>query len=451
MSLREMTLVLIVAVLVIVALARPKYGLYGYLWYGLMRPDVLCYVEDDRNIYSLIIFLATAIGSIRCLPNLANVFRTYIGALIIALQVPFGLSVVFAVYPDLAVDRYVFFVKTIVALMLIPMLIETLQDLKEVYLVIALSLGFVGLKYGIYGVVFGGVELARGYGPMLADNNFVAMGLATIMPMCWFGRMLTDNKIIQWALLGEFVFCIPGIVMTNSRGGILALGLVMLTLAFTAKKKSWLILLLAVGSAGSIYLVQDMFTSRMSTLSNVEEEESAASRLYHLNAAAHMALDYPILGVGFGGYNYAMLSQHYDPRVTGRHVAHNSYVQVLVDSGVFAFLIYVSALFGAIYSTHLSAKRMKKARPDLWPIPNGLSQSLIAFALGSTFYSCQRMDLLYILLLTASMWLVLERQLAPAPVQSPDKPPVAGRLPRGIGPTTRPWPSLGRGIGGVSR
>ena len=435
-SLRELTLIGIVFILVLLALVRPKYGLYGYLWYALMRPDVLCYVEDERNIYSLVIFGATALGSIRYIPNIANVFRHYIGICFIALQVPFTLSVSFAVYPDLAVDRFVFFIKAMIALLLIPMLIETIDDLKELYLTIALSLGFVGIKYGLYGVVFGGVELARGYGPMLGDNNFVAMALATVMPLCWFGRSLTSNKIIQYALLAEFVFCIPAIVMTNSRGGILSMGVVMLFITLTAKGRIWLLLLILAGSAGSIYLVQDMFTTRMATLSNVEEEASAASRLWHLNAALRMSLDHPILGVGFGGYNYAVLSPQYDTRVDGKHVAHNSYAQVLADSGIFAFVLYAGMLFGAIYSTRASAKRMAKAAPALWAIPNGLCLSLIAFALGSTFYSCQRMDLLYMLLLTSSMWLILESQikLAPAPQPAPGGlRPLPHRLP------PQPW------------
>lgn len=457
MSLRELLLIGIVAVVCVLALIRPKYGLYGYMWYALMRPDVLAFVEDDRNIYSFVIFCVTAISALRHIGNISRLFQSFFFVTLLLLQILLGLSVLNAVYYDLAVPRYIFFVKMFGALLLIPLLVETEKDLRELLLVIGLSLGAVGIKHGLWGVMHGGVQLVRGYGPMFADNNFLALGLATVMPICWYARALTANQTLRWILLSMFIFCIPAIVMTNSRGGTLTMGVVLLYVLLRTRNKAVALLLILGVTGGAIYLVQDMFVSRMSTLQDVEEEASAASRLFHLKIAFRMWLDYPMLGVGFGGVNYAALADRYGESATAnQHVAHNSYAQMLVDSGVFALLLYVAALLGSIWWLNASRKRMLKwfARdPAREAIPAGLQGAMIAFVVDSTFYSCQRMDLPYMFLFVIGVWQIIERQLlaqvqsgafqhAGLPTGAMRPLPVTVQGPPNLRPSYRNWGSL---------
>jgi O-antigen ligase len=152
----------------------------------------------------------------------------------------------------------------------------------------------------------------------------------------------------------------------------------------------------------------------METLENVHEEASAESRLLHAAIALKMARDYPLLGVGFGGFNYAALAPRYmdefNPQLMN-HVAHNSYLQMLVDSGIFAFLLYSGLLVYAILWLGRSAARMRDTNPPYEPIPLAIQGALIVFAVGSTFYSCQRMDLPYIFLMAAAAWRTIEAQL----------------------------------------
>lgn len=413
MSIREALLIGMVVILAAIALVRPKIGLLAYIWYGLMRPDVLAWVEDERNIHSLILFIATAAGSLRYLPRVTALFQAPFNWLVILLQIPLGMSVLFAFQPELCYVRYNMYIKMILALLLIPILIETVEDMRNLVLVFAFSLGFVGMKYGIYGVIHGGVELARGYGPMLADNNFVALALAMVIPFAWYAFQLAPYP---YRLLGLVIAgaSISGIVMTNSRGGSLAMGLGLLYIALRSKHKIAVLAIVVACLAGSVYLVQDMYIERMSTLTEYEEESSAMSRIHHLRAALQMWKDYPILGVGFGGTNYAVLSRNYSQDVTGRHVVHNSYAQMLVDSGLIAFLLYTGALFLSIWWAGRSAKRLRALKSPYEVIPRAIQSALLVFALGSAFYSCQRMDLPYMLILMTGAWYPIEKQLVAA-------------------------------------
>jgi O-antigen ligase len=62
---------------------------------------------------------------------------------------------------------------------------------------------------------------------------------------------------------------------------------------------------------------------------------------------------------------------------------YNTYLQVLVDSGLFAALLYVMLLFGAIFWPWRSALRARQYYPDLAPIPLWV-QTALAAALDET-------------------------------------------------------------------
>ena len=144
MPLREVLLIAIVASVTLMALVWPRIGLYGYLWYGLMRPDVLAWVPGDRNKYSMIMAAALLIGSTLQLRHVPVLFKDWISRMILLLQIPIALSVLFSYNYELAMFRYNDYVRLILVVLLIPVLIRTEQHFRELLLVMVFSLGFVG-------------------------------------------------------------------------------------------------------------------------------------------------------------------------------------------------------------------------------------------------------------------------------------------------------------------
>ena len=120
--------------------------------------------------------------------------------------------------------------------------------------------------------------------------------------------------------------------------------------------------------------------------------------------------DYPLLGVGFGGFNYAKLSPQYGGP-DEHHVAHNTYIQMLVDSGLAAFGIYMWLIASVIVRLRRSAARWDRVGSARSGIPRAMATSLLVFLVGGTFYSCHRMDFPYMLLLCAGAWENVERRL----------------------------------------
>ncbi|MBV8732679.1 MAG: hypothetical protein JO336_22950, partial [Acidobacteriia bacterium] len=177
MGIREALFLPVIAALCLAALARPRIGLYGYVWFGVMRPDLIAFAEGHYP-YSLALAISTALGATRYAARSAVWFRNPFCRLLLLLQIPIGLSVLLAFQPDLATPRYDTYIRMILVILLIPLLIEQPEDAKRILIVIAVSLGFIAIKFAFYGLANGGASLTSGYGEMLGDNNFVALALA---------------------------------------------------------------------------------------------------------------------------------------------------------------------------------------------------------------------------------------------------------------------------------
>jgi putative inorganic carbon (hco3(-)) transporter len=422
MGIREAIFLPVIAAICLAAPFWPRIGLYGYVWFGIMRPDLLAFAAGKYP-YSLVLAVSTAVGAVRHVDRCTLWLKNPFCLLLLLLQVPVGLSVVAAVNPELSSERYETYIRMISVLLLIPLLIANAEDCRRLLLVSAASLGFLALKFGVYGLIHGGTDLNSGFGEMLADNNFLALSLAMAVPLCWHCRAFTSSSVMRMVWIAVIGSAMAAVVMTGSRGGSVAMLVGLLFIFLRNRRNVVPLLLIAAFLAGAIYLVQGRYFRRMETLENVHEEASAESRLLHASIALKMAKDYPVLGVGFGGFNYAALAPRYMDEFNSQlmnHVAHNSYLQMLVDSGISAFLLYTGILVYAILWLRRSAARMRNTNPEYEAIPLAIQGALIVFAVGSTFYSCQRMDLLYIFLMAAAAWRTVEpaageEELSPAP------------------------------------
>jgi len=410
-GIREALLLLSVPLVCLSSLVAPRIALYGYLWYGLMRPDILAFVESQYPI-STILVVFTLIAALRNLDRLPILLNTFACRTLMILQIPLAISFFFAVDLKLSVDRYSDYVRMIAMILCMPLIIRTEEHLRELMLVIIFSLGVIALKFGGYGILHGGVTLIGGYGHMMDDNNFLALVLAMLVPLAWYYFSITQSRCVKGALIAIIATSIAQIIMSNSRGGSLSLGLGILLIVLRTRHKLASAAVLAGGVAVAIYLVQDTYFQRMDTLRSVKDEASAASRIVHATAALNMWTAHPVIGVGFGGLNYAALSTKYQEGLDGAHVAHNTYLQMLVDSGIIAFLIYIWLLLGSIRYLGKSAACWKRVSASRAAIPYALQTSLAVFMLGGTFYSCHRMDLPYILLICGACWESTERNVA---------------------------------------
>lgn len=398
MPLREIALLLLIPSICITALFRPKIGLYGYLWFAIVQPDVLAFCEAKYP-FSLGLAVTTLIGSIRFMGRAPAVLRVPFVKWNLALQIPLALSIVFCEGPFLSMDRYLTFERTALIILLIPLLMESVDDIRHLMYTFGISGIMLGGRFGLYGLATGGALLDQPYGS-LYDNNELALAVAMLTPLCWYAMVLTHRQWFKAMLLVAVLASGAAVIMTNSRGASLALATVLLCLLWRSHRRVLLIVAVAMALGPALYLVKDRYLDRMATIQNYQDESSAATRVQLWKLALDVWQEHPVLGVGFGNRQFAvMAAKELNRRRT--IVAHNSYLQMAVDSGIFAFLIYTGLLFGAIVWLGRSARAVG---PELAPIPIAFQTALLAFAVGSTFYSHQRYDLFYILLMSTAAW-----------------------------------------------
>jgi len=416
---RELALIAIVAIICLVAIVRPQYGLYGYIWFAIVQPDVMAWCEGKYP-FSLALALATLIGSIRFLYNLPRLLRNPFVQGILLLQIPIGISIVLSEGPFLSPDRYSNFERTTVMILLIPLLLETTRDMLRLIYTFAISEAMLGARFGAFGLVSGGALLNQPYGH-LYDNNELALAIAMLIPVCWYCRAVVTHRWAKLALVPVILLSCAAVILTNSRGASIALGMVLLCLILRSQRKVAMLVLVALAVGPTVYIVHDRYFARMATIRDYENEQSAATRVELWGVAIQMWADFPVFGVGFGNRNFAILAGHYlkRPNLT---VAHNSYLQMLVDSGILAFLLYSGLLFGSIVWLHRSARALRKRTDGLANVPLGLQTALIAYAGGATFYSHQRYDLMYILVMTVAAWRQIQETLLAPQERSSSQP-----------------------------
>jgi putative inorganic carbon (HCO3(-)) transporter len=409
---RALLLLAVVSVLCAAAVVRPRAGLYSYIWFGLMRPDALAWCEG-RYPLSMALAIATLAGSLRFLPEIAGRFLNPIVLLLVLLQIPIVLSAVFALNPSLCYEPLQLFIHVVAMALLIPLLVQTAKQLRDLLLVMACTLGALGTKFGLYGIAHGGVRLVSGHAGFLGDNNDLALGLVMATPLCWYGRSLVSAAWARAALLAMTFATLAAVVMTHSRGAAVSLAVVFLLIAFHSRRKIAVLCLLLLLTAPAVYLVRQTYIARLSTLEAPEQEQSASLRLLYAKGALAMWRDHPLLGVGFGAGNQMALWSKYmsDAVIATPQVIHNTYLQMLVDSGTIALVLYLVLLMGTAFWLQKSAVRTLRRSPGLEIYPIAIQASLVAFIVGCTFLSRIQFDLAYIVLMCAAAWYAIERKL----------------------------------------
>jgi putative inorganic carbon (hco3(-)) transporter len=195
------------------------------------------------------------------------------------------------------------------------------------------------------------VESSLRIGGPVAEPNFWAQILVLSAPLAlWAVRW--GPRRLRPAAAAAAVAILACILVTGSRGGIVALGVAGLVLAVaTGGRMRRLALLIPVAIVGAVVMFGD--TERFAAIGDLtevsrSEDEALRGRASENLAAVKMFEDHPLTGVGAG--NYADLYRVYagpiglDARAQPRE-AHNSYLEVAAESGIVAavaFLVLVA-------------------------------------------------------------------------------------------------------------
>lgn len=212
----------------------------------------------------------------------------------------------------------------------------------------------------------------------LATNaNEAARYFVIALVFFYYLRTKTDSAWLKvFYLIGIFITFF-GVFFTVSRSGILLLfGAFGLILIFQpqVKNKVSLIVLMVVGLIALSFFSDSIFQIIRDIFPAIQEGTDTVGLRYNLwRAGWKMWLDHPLTGVGIGQYNYTLWRYMIgmEGPTVGSTTPHNTYVQVLSETGIVGFSLFIGLLFRAFRNLWLSPSRLNsddESARNIWLI-----------------------------------------------------------------------------------
>lgn len=271
------------------------------------------------------------------------------GALLTGFLVAAGLSCFTALWPSYAADGVADLAKMALVCFFVVNCVNSERALRGVMWVMVIGGLFPALgtlKNYLEGNLYEGRASWVG---IFANPNEVAYSLVILIPLLvYLGT--PRGWISRIALLAMAILYMAAIYVTFSRGGLIGL-LVVIAFCAWRKKNVWLIGLVIVAVlAGAVFASR--FWSRGEDFSQLNNDVSFQQRIATSQAAFNMFLDHPLLGVGLRCSLIAWpLYAPADLYTRGALVTHNTFLQLLSETGVVGFLPFVALIGFALYHT----------------------------------------------------------------------------------------------------
>jgi probable O-glycosylation ligase (exosortase A-associated) len=239
-------------------------------------------------------------------------------------------------------------------------------------------------------------RLRRIGGPDSYNDNSAAAHLLTTLP--FLGVALWVGKRWQKALaIAAAPFILNTIVLCNSRGATLGIGVSGLAAIMLVPRRYRLRIGAAVVAGGLLFmhLTDDTFVDRQLTLLSEERDSSSQGRIDTWRGALELVEDHPF-GTGGGGFD--ALSPKYIPEIVDAYggeprTVHNTYLLVATDWGIQGFVCFVGFILATIVSLH----RIRRDTTDLSIALQAfaIESALLGFLMAAMFINRPYAEVLY--------------------------------------------------------
>lgn len=236
----------------------------------------------------------------------------------------------------------------------------------------------------------------------IANSNFLAAALAGGILIAFFALVAARSTLLRVALAASIVVNGVAFMLTQSRGGAIALGAgvafaIILAGRWRANAVAAGMLAVAIGATYVFALAAPAVRDRLTNIS----AQGSSGRSDEWQIAYRIFSHHPIGGAGFG--NYSLLAPHYAADtlqllkvryVLRGFVAHNTYLQVLSELGLIGAVLF-AGLLGLILVT--AVKTIVEGRLELDTASSAIARGLVvalltllvAYAFGSALFQKQ--------------------------------------------------------------
>lgn len=412
-------------------LRNPAVGIGYWVWISLMNPHRATWGFAYSFPFAFTVIVATIIGLI-----LTREPRQLKGGAATVVMIAFMawvcFTTVFALEPDRAVEMLERVIKILFVTVLALFTLYKREHVTWLVLIIVVSIGFYGVKGGVFTIATGGQYLV--WGPpetFIADNNALALGVIMTIPLLAYFYIMSTKRWVRIAILLSIPLCAVAVLGSYSRGGLLAIIAMSGFLWLKSKSKAWLGLVVVIFAIGFLSFMPPAWEQRMNTIGTYEQDESAQGRLATWTMLTNLAIDRPFVGGGFEPYTRQVFNR-YLPDYPGTHSAHSIYFQVLGEHGFVGLALFL--LFW-LMTWRLSRRIIRYTKDDpeakwaYW-LAKMVQVSLIGYFVGGTFLNLAYWDMPYFLMVALAVtWHVVRSRVTDLSARQSDRSGARHRSP----------------------
>jgi len=415
---RDLFVAIVVFGLLPKAFRRPQIGIYLWAWIGYHNPHRLAFGWARDFPWAMIIALVT-FTSMLFSKEPKRIPWTRESVLLLIFVLWMSITTYFALYPDLAFDNYKKVFKVLLMTFVTLMVINNRERLNGLIWVICISLGFYGIKGGIFTISKGGVHRVQGPdGTFFGGNNEMALVLAMIIPLLAYLRLQEKRRWLQLGLGAAMMLSAIAAIGSQSRGGLLGLASMGLFLWLKSRNKlmTALMIISSVLIIGSI--MPQAWYDRMNTIQTYEQDESSLGRINAWWTAFNVAKS-RVTGGGMDMFRPATFSQ-YAPEPDRVHDVHSIYFEQIGEQGFIGFGIFMTLGLMAWMRCNQIMRLYKRDPGRKWAtdLAAMIQVSMVGYATAGAFLGLSYFDLYYHLIaITVIAWTLVNQQQAPSPIK----------------------------------
>jgi probable O-glycosylation ligase (exosortase A-associated) len=394
---RDVAFLSLLAMLLPVAVIHPWIGTLLWTWISVMNPHAYMWVANSLPI-ALVVAVATFLGLIfsrdpKCSPlnTITLALITFIGWMCVTTALAFR--------PDVSGEMLGRVLKIQLMVLVTIMVLTNRKQIDALVWVLVLSLGFYGVKGGLFTIATGGSY--RIWGPpnsFIEDNNALGLALVMVIPLMHYLQLVTMRKWIRHGLTVAMLLTAAAAIGTQSRGAFLAIASMALLLWWRSRQKLAMGTVV-LGSAVALFIfMPQSWHQRMDTIQSYESDASAMGRIYTWEAMFNIAKD-RITGGGFDVYKEAdVLPTYKDSRDTKlTRAAHSIYFEVLGEHGFIGLGLFLICWVLVWRSAGRVYRRARGEPQTEWAsqLANMCQVSLVGYLVGGAFLSLAYFDLPY--------------------------------------------------------
>jgi len=394
-------------------LARPYIGILMLSWLGYMNPHRLSWGFAYHMPFSLIV-AATLVVAIPFSREPKRIPMTPVTVMLIIFILWMGITTIFSINSQLAHEHLIKVIKIQIGIFFTLMLMYKRERLHLLIWVIFLSIGFFGIKGGIFTILTGGSQRVWGPpGTFIYGNNEIALAILMVVPFGYYLREMASNKWVKRFLVAAVLLMVAASLGSQSRGAFLAALAVAGFFWLKSPKKiitgTISILALVVG----FFFMPQSWHERMSTIETYQQDASAMGRINAWTTAVHVAGD-RLTGGGYQMWTRKVYSE-YAPNPDDIHDAHSIYFEVLGEHGYIGLFLFLTMWVLTFFTASKTIRKTKNIEELRWAniLSRMVQVSMIAYATGGAFLGLAYFDLPYHLMtIVVLTQLIVKKHLA---------------------------------------